>query len=70
MYSWPHPAAPNRDFLEETTDLPPVDDPPDVGDWVGVVGQAPEVKAVSEEAGVRTLDGHEAGRNWKEALVE
>ena len=53
--------------LNGTTDLPAVDDPPDVGDRVGVVGQAPEVEAVSEEAGVRTLDGHEAGRNCEGA---
>ena len=57
----------NPTLLEESTDLPAVDDPPDVGDRVGVVGQAPEVKAVSEEAGGGTLDGHQAGRNCREA---
>ena len=45
------------------TNLLPVNDPLDVGDGVGVADQAPEVKAVSEETGVWTLNGDEAGRN-------
>ena len=49
----------------ERTNLSPVDDPLDIGDGVGVVDQTPEVEVVSKETGVRTLDGYEAGRNWK-----